>query len=892
MWNGLNSTLRELGFRLRALFRRSAEETELDEELRFHFERQVEKYKLAGMADGEARRRARLLFGGHEQVKEDCREARGTSFVENARQDVRYAMRQLRANPTFAVVIVLTLALSIGANSAIFSVINGVLLKPLPYRQPDKLVRIFFTNDVFPKFPLNPFDFRDFRARSKSFDGMAAFTRGDVQLSGSGVPVRLNGMGITSGYFRALGLTPELGREFDAKAEIPGNGLQVILSDRVWRDRFSAAPDILGRKITLNAQPFTVVGVMPAGTAHPGNEYQPLAYGEDVDMWWPFAFGGDPAQRGSHYLEAIGRLKKDFTVAEASAEMNTLLTQIGNEHGGYGTWKMLVISLNDEIVGASQQLLLVLLGAVAMVLLIACANAANLMLTRAAARQREIAVRVALGAQRSRVVRQLLTESLLIACVGGALGLAMALAGVKALVSLLPANFPRAHDIHVSAPVFLFTLLVSVTTGVLFGLAPALQASRTDPREGLHKGGRATTGGGHQSRLRNALVVSEVGLACVLLICAGLMLRSLLNLMHLDRGFEEHVLTAKLSLPRDQYKTDESRAQFFSRLVAGLQPLPGVQSVGIGSDLPWTGYDDNAGFSIEGKQAPPHDGFHARYHMAGPDYFRALGTPLLRGRFFTDADKKDEPNVILINHAMAERYWPGENAVGKRITLQDHPKADKDWYRVIGVVGDVKDHPDSPGTEPAFWWSGYQVANPFPNALVVIRADSDPQLLVDAIQNQVAKLDPALAVSDVQSMDKIVTASVSTPRFAFLLVGLFGALAIVLAAIGTYGVIAYSVTQRTPEFGLRMALGARQFDVLRLVLVQAGGLILVGTAAGIVLSLMMAQGLKSLIYEVSPADPLTFTAIGFAVLAIAIVACFIPALKATKADPMVALRAE
>ncbi len=364
----------------------------------------------------------------------------------------------MRANPTFAVVIVLTLALSIGANSAIFSVIDGVLIQSLPYPQPDRLVRIIPSSTAFPRFNLNPFDFRDFRARSKSFDGMAAYVHGDLQLSGSGEPVRLTGVGITSGYFRLLGLTPEVGRVFDAKAEIPGNSQQVILSDRVWRSRFGAAPDILGRKITLNEQPFTVVGVMPPGTAHPGNEYQPLAYGQDVDAWWPFTFEGDPSQRGSHYMAAIGRLKKDVSAAQASAEINTLFTQIGNEHGGYGDWQILIIPLDDAIVGASRPLLLVLLAAVAMVLLIACANAANLMLTRASARQREIAVRVALGAQRSRVVRQLLTESLLIASIGGAFGLVLAVAGVKALVSLLPANFPRAHDIHVSAPVFLFTL--------------------------------------------------------------------------------------------------------------------------------------------------------------------------------------------------------------------------------------------------------------------------------------------------------------------------------------------------------------------------------------------------------------------------------------------------
>lgn len=882
----------DLLFRLRALLRQSAEEADLNDELRFHFEKQVEKFQAAGMSEAEARRQARLLFGGHEQVKEDCREARGTSFVENARQDLRYALRQLRANPTFAVVIILTLALSIGANSAIFSVIDGVLIKSLPYRQPDRLVRVFFTGPAYPKFPLNPFDFRDFRARSKSFDGLAAFTRADLQLSGSGRPVRLHGFRITSGYFRVLGLTPELGREFDAKAEIPGNGQQVILSDRIWRERFAAAPDILGRKITLDEQPYTVVGVMPPGTAHPGNEYQPLAYGEDVDAWSPFTFEGDPARRGSHFMEVIGRLKPGATIAQANAELNTLLTQIGNEHGGYGDWKMLVVSLNDEVVGATRPLLLVLLGAVAMVLLIACANAANLMLTRAAARQREIAVRMALGAPRARVVRQLLTESLLIASVGGLLGLVMAVAGVHLLVAFLPANFPRAHDIHVSAPVFLFTLLVSVGTGILFGLAPALQASRTDPREGLHSGSRSTTAGGRQTRLRNTLVISEVSLACVLLIGAGLMLRSFLNLLRLNPGFQaDHVITAMLSLPHERYNTPLQTLQFIQQLPENVRALPGVESAGLGSDIPWTGYDDNAGFNIEGKQPPPHQDFHGRYHMATPEYFRSLGIPLIGGRFFTDSDNANAPLVVIVNQAMAELYWPGENAVGKRITFEDHPK-EKDWLRIVGVVGSVKDQPNSPGAEPAFWWPFLQSPVGQFNLLLVVRTNADPQLLTNAIRQQVARLDPALAVADIRTMDQIVTASVSTPRFAFFLVGLFGALAIILAAIGTYGVIAYSVSQRTAEFGLRMALGAQRFDVLRLVLLQAGKLVLAGTAAGILLALVLAQALRSLIYHVSPADPLTFAAIGIAVVFVAILASYIPARKATQADPMAALRAE
>jgi predicted permease len=883
----------DLLFRLRALWRRNQEESDLNDELRFHFEKQVEKFRLAGISEEEARRRARLLFGGHEQIKEDIREARGVGFVENTCQDLRYAARQLRANPVFAVVIVLTLALSIGANSAIFSVIHGVLLQPLPYRQPDRLMRIFPSNATYPRFVLNPFDLRDFRTRSKSFEGMAGYARGDMQLSGSSEPTRLTGVGITSGYFRVLGLTPELGHEFDGKDEIPGNGQEVILSDRIWRSDFGATPDILGRRITLNGQPYTVVGVMPSGTAHPGNEYQPLVYGQNVDVWWPFTFQGDPANRGSHYMEGIARLKSGVTPAQAQAELNIIMTQLSHEHEGDVGWNILIVPLSREIVGTSRSLLLVLLGAVAMVLLIACANAANLMLTRATARQREIAVRVALGAPRSRVVRQLLIESLLIASIGGTLGLLLAFAGVRTMVSLLPANFPRAHDIHVSAPVFLFTLLISVGTGVLFGLAPALQACRIDPKEGLHNGSRGATSGARQGRLRNALVISEVSLACVLLIGAGLMLRSFLNLLHLDPGFQtDHIITAMLSLPYERYKTPQSLIHFYEELPRGIRSLPAVESVGLGSDIPWTGYDDNAGgFTIEGRHPQPHEEFHARYHMATSGYFRALGIPLLRGRFFSDADKSDSPLVLIINHAMAEKYWPGEDAVGKRLTFEDHPK-DKDWITIVGVVGDVKDQPNSPGAEPAFWWPFLQGGYGSPDLLLAIRSTSDPHLLLNAIRQQVARLDPTLAVADIRTMDQIVTASVSTPRFAFLLVGLFGALAMVLAAIGIYGVIAYSVSQRTAEFGLRMALGAQRFDVLRLVLLQAGKLIFAGTAAGMLLALALAQALRSLIYQVSPADPLTFAAIGIAVVLIAILAGYTPARKATQADPMTALRAE
>jgi len=667
----------------------------------------------------------------------------------------------------------------------------------------------------------------------------------------------------------------------------------VILSDGLWRTRFDADPNIVGRKITLDLEPYTVIGVMPPGTEHPGNDYHALPFGNSVDVWSPFTFQGNPAQRGSHYIEGIGRLMPGVTPEQAKSEMNAIMTQLGREHEGDRGWSVLVIPLYQDVVGANRTMLLVLLGAVGMVLLIACANAANLLLARAAARQREVAVRLALGAPRARLIRQMLTESLLISLIGGGLGALLAIEGVRALVALLPAGFPRASEIHVNAPVFAFTLLISATTGILFGLAPALQASRTDPRQGLHEGGRSATGSGRQQRLRSLLVVSEVSLACVLLIGAGLMLRSFLNQLHLDPGFrQDHVLTANLSLPQTRYKSPTAITGFYNRLVIGMNAIPGVQSAGLGSDLPWTGYDENAGgFTIEGKQPPPHSEFHARYHWASQDYFRSLGIPLLHGRFFNaaEADFKEAPPVLIVNKALAQRYWPGEDVIGKRITFEDHPK-ESDWMTIVGEVGDVKDKPNSAAAEPAFWWPPRQRLDP--DIYLVVRSNADPQSLIGAVREQVRGLDPSLAVADIRLMDQIADAGIATPRFAFFLVGLFAGLAIVLAAIGTYGVISYSVSQRIPEFGLRLALGAPPRGLLRLVLAQAARLAVAGTVLGIVVALALARVMRSLVYNVSPADPLTFAAVGLMVIAIALLACWLPARRATRANPMVALRAE
>lgn len=865
---------------------------ELDEEMAFHRTQLQREFSADGKDTKEARQAAAKQFGNLPKLREESNSVVGFR-LESVWQDVRYAVRQLRQNPGFTAVMTLTLALSIGANSAIFSVIDAVLLKPLPYAEPDRLMRIFLTSPAYPLFPLNPWDFHDYRERNKSFESLAAYTRGDLQLSGSGEPVRLSGFGVTAGYFHLLGLKPELGREFDFKAEVPGGGKQIILSDRLWRSRFAADSQIIGREITLDMQPYTVVGVMPAETRHPGNDYRAVPFGASVDAWWPFEFQGNPSQRGSHFIEGIGRLRPGVTTGQAQAELNAIMHQIGREHGGETSWQVLVKPLYLDLVGSNRTMLLVLLGAVGMVLLIACANAANLLLARAAARQREIAVRLALGAPRQRLVRQLLTESVLLALLGGGLGALLAIEGVKALVALLPASFPRAAEIHVNGVVFAFTFVISLATGILFGLAPALQASRSDPRNGLHEGGRSATGSGRQQRLRSALVVGEVSLACLLLIGAGLMLRSFLNQLQQNPGFKsDHVLTASIQLPHATYKSGADITRFYERLMSGLGSIPGVQNAGASSDLPWTGYDDNTSFNIEGKQPPPHEEFHARYHYATPDYFRALGIPLIGGRFFSQSDNADSPNVILINQTTATRYWPGENAVGKRITFTDKPTA-KDWYTIAGVVGDVKDKPNSPGAAPAFWWCLPQVAGyGFPDLELAVHSSSDPKWLADAVRSQVRQIDPALAVAEIQVMDKITDQGIATPRFAFFLVGLFAGLAIILAAIGTYGVISYSVHQRIPEFGLRLALGAPPRQLLRMVLGQAALLAITGTVAGIAVALALGRVLQSLIYRVSATDPATIAAVALMVVAIALTACYLPARRAMKADPISALRAE
>ncbi len=627
--------------------------------------RDIFRMRFAPCCAPPRKRAALKRLGGISQIEEECRDMRKTNFVESLGQDLRYAARMLAKSPGFTLVMVSTLALSIGATSAIVSVFNGVLLRPLPYRAPGQLVRIFTNNRVWPKFPINRNDFLDFRARLRSFESIAAYVRSDVQLAGTGEAIRLSGFAVSAGFFHVLGLKPALGREFDRTDELPGKGNIAIVSDKIWRRRLGANRAALGQKILLNAIPYTVVGVVPPGVEHPGNMYHAVAYGDTVDVWMPFTFS-NPNDRGSHFLDGIARLRPGLSAGQAQGEMNAAMSQLAREHPAAAMgWNVQVIPLSQEIVGHSERLLFVLLGAVGLVLLLACVNAANLLLARATSRQREIAVRAAVGAARMRLIRQMLTESVLLAMIGAALGAVLAVAGVKGLVAILPADFPRSGDIYVDAPVFLFTLLIALATGIVFGVVPAFEGSRANLRESLHESGRSATGSRATLRLRSALVVSEVTLACVLLIGAGLMLRSFVNLLRTNPGFRpDQVPTASVALPQAHYKDASAVRIFHDRLLEQLRATPGVSAAGTGSDLPWTGWDENqGGFQIQGEAPPPNEFFRACYHAASPGYFRALGIPLVGGRAYDAQDKADSRGVLIVNEAMA-KYWKHGAALG------------------------------------------------------------------------------------------------------------------------------------------------------------------------------------------------------------------------------------
>lgn len=800
-------------------------------------------------------------------------------------RDVRYSLRTLANSPGFTAVAIATLAIGIGANTAIFSVVNGVLLKPLPYREPDRLVRAFTVFPTQPTFPMNPADYSDYRSRNRVFTNLEVYYRSDLDLSVNGSPRRLRGMQVTSGFLDLLGFAPVVGRNFRPDEE-RNKANVVLLSNHLWHEVFQGDPSVVGRGIQLSGQEFTVIGVMPPGIQHVGGSYHSLPFGTEVDVWWTFPMRDtDPKDRGSHFLNTLGRLKPGVTLQQANGDMNRVAAEVAKEHPD-GNAKALVMPLKSEIVGASQPMILALWAAVGFVLLIACVNVANLLSARSAARRREMAVRSALGAGRFRLVRQMLAESLVLAVAGGLLGTLLAYWGVDVLVSLAPKNLPRLDTVSIDFRVLLATMAATLLTGLLFGLAPALEGLRVNPNEALKDGDRGSTAGGGRARLRATLVTAEIGLALVLLVGAGLLLRTFVALEHVDPGFQPaHVLTLTIDPPDSKYKK-EKLADFYQRLQARVASIPGVMSVGFSSDAPWTGYDENSNFDIPGRKAAQGDDPEARFHFAGPGYFRTIGQRVVGGREFTAADKSGAPLVWVVNAALAHQYFPGEDAVGKKISVWGQ----KD-VTIVGVVGDVKDSPEAPGTKPAFWWADFQQFG-FGERIIAIRTMQDPVSVAQAVQQKVLELDPDIPVSNLRTMEEIAGTAISAPRYALVLACIFAGSALLLASVGIYGVISFSVTQRMHEIGIRMALGARRADVVGMVMAQGARMIVAGIALGGGAALIVGQSLSKLLYGVGPRDPVTLISFALFLAAVAAMACYVPARRATKVDPLVALRHE
>jgi len=792
----------------------------------------------------------------------------------------------LAKSPAFSLIAILTLGLAIGANSAIFSVVNAVLLRPLPYPHSEQLVRVFGKQPQLDLAPNSPANFLEWKEENQVFERIGTYVGQGFNLLGGDKPERVIGARVSADLLQLLDVQPALGRLFTNDEDQEGRGQVVILSHDFWRNRFGGDANTVRQTITLNDRPYTVIGIMPAGFAFPSTRTQ---------VWVPVAFNAaERKTRDTNFIDVVARLKPGVSIEQARANMNAVARSQTERYPKTNTGiGVKVVSLQEHTVGDVRPMLVVLLGAVAFVLLIACANMANLLLARAAARQREMAIRGALGASRSRVVRLLLTESVLLAVVGGAVGLLIAIWSLDLLVSLKPANLPRLAEIGVNRTVFLFTLAVSVLTGLLFGVAPALQVSKMDLNEGLKESSHGGTDSPRRQRMRALLVVSEVALSLVLLVGAGLMIRSFSRLLAVDPGFKaDHVLTAFVSLPVSKYPKREEQTAFFDRLLERLRIVPGVSAAGLVTDIPLYG-GSSTGFDVEGHpEAAPGTRPMTDYRLINSDYFSAMGMKLVKGRAFSRYDTEAAPGVVIINETMAARYFAGEDPIGRRLDLSGDPK---DLREVVGVVGDVRNYGVDAEVKPEVYVPFLQSAPGYLSSVVsaltiVVRSAIEPTALAAALREQVQALDKDQPVSEIRTMEWYLGDSMAQRRFNMLLLGAFAGLALVLAAVGIYGVIAYTVTQRTHEMGIRIALGAKGGDILRLVFGNAMATTLTGIALGLGAAFALTRLLRSLLYQVSPTDPVVFAAIPLLLLSVAVIATYLPARRAMKVDPITALR--
>jgi putative ABC transport system permease protein len=885
----------DLFFRLRSLFRHDSVEDEMNDELRFHFEHQVEKLIRSGMPNDEAIRQARFKFGGEEKIREECREARGVGSVEMLLQDLHYGARMLLKDPSFTAVAVLTLALGMGATTAIFSVVDAVLLHPLPFRDASRLVVVWedFLTLNHPHNVAAPANFLDWENQNTVFAGMTAMADTHANLTGSGDPQQIVVGNVTPGFLSVVGVSPFLGSGFSADNWKEGKDDVVLLDYGFWKERFGGDHGIVGKTIELNGKPVVVVGVAPKdftlfirdGTLT----------GSRPQMWSPWAVPkdwGDRKQGVGRYLTVLARMKPNVTVAQAQEQMSTIALRLQQEHPATNAhWGATVVPIREQLSGDLRPALLTLFCAVAFVLLIACANVSSLLLARAAKREKEIAIRAAIGASRWRIARQLLTESVLLAGIGGALGLLLAFWGTRALLALGPKDLLDLRYVTLNVRLFAFTAAVTILSSIIFGFLPSFLSARSQTAESLKDEARSTATG-RSTLLRSLLVVAQMSLALVLLVGSGLLIRSFVRLVSVDPGFDpRNLLTFQVGLPNAKYAKDQAQMAFFRDLLARLARLPGVRSVSMENYPPLTGMGSATSVHIIG---PPRRGEAdlpvSGVRVVGPDYFRTMGIAFQAGRSFDERESIESSHVVVVNQVFVEKYLRDENPVGKKISIYMHGgKFDDDHpSEIVGVCGAVHQAGLDSEAKPTVYWPMPELT--YSRMSFLVRTSNDPAALVPAIRRELREIDPELPMASVATMEELLGDSLSRSRFTMSLLAVFAAVALALTAVGIYGVISYSVAQRTHEIGIRMALGAQRGNVLGLILGQGARLIIAGVGLGLVSALLLTRLMESLLYGVGATDPVTFAAVVVTLLAVAFLASYVPARYATRVSPIVALR--
>lgn len=872
----------DLGRRLRALWRRERLDRELDDELRFHLEMATERNLRRGMPPEEARRAALESFGGVERHRELTRDAWGARALETLLFDLRLGARSLRRTPAVTGAALVTIAVAVGATTLIWALVDAVLLRPLSYREPERLVQLWEIHpERLTQVVVSRGNYLDWVEHNRVFERLGAYMYGfGMGLTGDGPPVQVTTTVVTPSLLRLLGVEAAVGRTFTEAEGVPGGDDAALLAEGFWRRRFGGDPAVVGRTLTLDGSPYRVVGVMPPGFDMPTPE---------TEVWLPMAF--PPAyreQREAHTLHVVGRLAPGVSLPQADAAMDRLARRIGEQHPEeVAGWGVGLVPLREQRVGGVRPALLVLFGAVAVLLVAACFNVASLLLARGAARTGEVAVRAAVGASRRRLVRQLLTESLLLAVAGGAAGAVLAFGGLEALQAWLPVEIPRLADAAVDLRVLGFTLGLSLLAGAGVGALPALRDSRADLRGGLRAGSLGTSSAAGRDRLRQGLVAAQVALALVLLAASGLLVRSFLEVQRVDHGFDPRgLLAVSLNLPAQSYPDTPDHVRFYEGLLDRLAQIPEVRGVAATSEPPIVGYNMTRSFELEGAPGEPV-GDDVPHRIVTDGYFRALGLPLLQGRTFAPSDREGSSPVLVINQATARRYWPGEDPVGERVAFE----AEGPWYEIVGVVGDSRHQGLEAAADPAIYAPLRQKSWRWLTWMtLLIRVDGDPLALADLVRNEVWALDPSLPVLEVRTVESLYRESLARRRFNTLVLSLFAGFALLLGLVGLYGVMAFSVVRRTREIGIRMALGARAGAVSRLVLRQGAVLTLIGLAAGTAAALALTRWLSSLLFGIEPHDPATFAATAALLAALSLAACYLPARRAARLDPTRALK--